>query len=391
MWVLKLPAKACTTHCCQASSHRGARKWCQRGKEKHCPLDALLGLTQLDIGISPAIHAQCRLQIRRLLSSGIWMSASSAVIEARGSQGHDVAMSMTLRTFNNNQQSAIARLFSAAVLRELAGKGRSPLFSRLLLESSLLENLKLTDPVSSAFDVAFNTLKKKANRTEYAYKTAITNKLLLGRHSLRTASLLTEFRVETCKVDVAIFNGTSTAYEIKSERDRLDRLENQLTSYRKVFSKIYVVTGENHAPDVLRQSSPDVGVLMLSDRFTISTVREATERPDLVCPGVIFDSLQLKEAVNLLAEFDIKAPNVPNTEIRRATRRIFESLDPIEVHSKMVDVIRHSRSSNSMSNFVSALPQSLVAAVFSATIKAKDQPRLLGAIKTEIGEALDWA
>ena len=308
----------------------------------------------------------------------------------RGSQGF-VVMSMTLKTFDNSQQSAIARLFSAAVLRELATKGRSPLFSRLLLESQLLEDLKLSDSVSTAFEAAFNVLRKKTYRTEYSYKSAITNKLLLGRHSLKTASLLTEFRVETCKVDVAIFSGTATAYEIKSERDRLDRLENQVTSYRKVFSKVYVVTGENHVDEVLKRTEDEIGVLLLSDRFTISTVREAVDRPDLVRPEVIFDSLKIGEAISLLSELGVVAPNVPNTEIHSTLRNIFSELDPYEVHARMVNVMRHSRSSHTLANFLSQLPQSLVAAIFSAPIKEKDQPKLLGAINTQIGEALAWA
>ncbi|MCQ4313910.1 sce7726 family protein [Pseudomonas stutzeri] len=300
-------------------------------------------------------------------------------------------MSMTLKTFNNTQQSAIARLFSATVLRELADKGRSPLFSRLLLESHLLDELKLSDSVSTVFDTAFDVLRKKAYRTEYAYKSAIASKLLLGRHSLKTASLLTEFRVETCKVDVAIFNGTATAYEIKSERDRLDRLENQINSYRKVFSKVYVVTGDNHVEEVTRRTEEDVGVLLLSSRFTISTVREAVDRPELIQPEIIFDSLKLKEATSLLAEFGITPPNVPNTETHRTLRDIFRDLDPIETHKKMVSVMRHSRSSHTLAGFLSELPQSLVAAIISAPIKEKDQPKLLRAINTQIGEALAWA
>lgn len=300
-------------------------------------------------------------------------------------------MSTTLKTFDSNQQSAIARLFSAAVLRELATKGHSPLFSRLLLESQLLENLQLSDSVSTAFEAAFKVLRKKPYRTEYSYKSAITNKLLLGRHSLKTASLLTEFRVESCKVDVAIFNGTATAYEIKSERDRLDRLENQISSYRKVFSKVYVATGENHINEVIKRTGDDIGILLLSERFTISTVREAIDRPELVRPEVIFDSLKIGEAVSLLSELGMKPPNVPNTEIHSALRKIFRELDPVKVHTKMVNVMRTSRSSHTLADFLSQLPQSLVAATFSAPIKAKDQPKLLRAINTQIGEALAWA
>lgn len=295
------------------------------------------------------------------------------------------------KVLDASQQSAIARLFSAAVVRELASKGQSPLFSRLLIESDLIGSLKLSDSVSSAFETAFLVLKKKPYRTEYSYKSAITNKLLLGRHSLKTATMLTEFRVETCKVDIAIFNGTSTAYEIKSERDRLQRLDNQLNSYRKLFAKIYVITGENHAEEVLKSSHKETGILLLSDRFSISTIREAIERPEKVSPEVICNSLQTKECIQILAEFGISPPMVPNTEIRSALLEIFRELDPAKVHSSMVKAVRHSRNSKTLVDFISAIPRSLSATAFSAPLKEKDHPRLLGALNTSIREALNWA
>ncbi|MEI9986083.1 MAG: sce7726 family protein [Aliidongia sp.] len=55
---------------------------------------------------------------------------------------------------------------------------------------------------------------------------SVTQKILMGKHSLRTASMLNEFRAGSCKADLVILNGTATVYEIKSERDSLTRLAN---------------------------------------------------------------------------------------------------------------------------------------------------------------------
>src|SRR5690242_16453091 len=134
--------------------------------------------------------------------------------------------------------SALSRLFSSSVFGELARRGMSPLLTRLAHESSLLSYVCEDDPVSRLFNVAFNVLKRKNNRHEYIYKAALTQKVLLGTHSLQTACMLTEFRVGKCKADLAILNGTATAYEIKSERDSLARLERQVLTYMDVFAKV---------------------------------------------------------------------------------------------------------------------------------------------------------
>lgn len=300
-------------------------------------------------------------------------------------------MSLDTKVLDASQQSAVARLFSAAVIRELAQKGKSPLFSRLVKDSLVVNKESLAAPVSSIFESAFSLLRKKDYRHEYAYKAAITKKLLLGRHSLNTASLVTEFRVENCKADIAIFNGTSTAYEIKSERDKLGRLQSQVETYKKFFSKVYVITGENHIEEVLSTTPVDTGVLLLNNRFKISTIREIQESPERISPEVIFDSIQIRESLEILKFFQITPPKVANTEIRSTIREIFKTLDPITTHNVMVKVLRKSRSSLPLSQTLPQLPDSLQAAILSTPLKLREQTTLLDALNTSIREALEWA
>jgi hypothetical protein len=300
-------------------------------------------------------------------------------------------MSLHTKVLDGSQQSAVARLFSAAVIRELAQKGKSPLFSRLIKESLAINEASLAAPISAVFESAFNLLRKKDYRHEYAYKAAITKKLLLGRHSLNTTSLVTEFRVDNCKADVAIFNGTSTAYEIKSERDNLGRLQGQVDTYKKFFAKVYVITGENHLDEILKTTPPDVGVLLLNNRFGISTRREIQDTPERVSPEVIFEAIQIRESLEILKSFGITPPQVANTEIRSAVREIFRSLDPVTTHSYMVKTLRKSRSSIPLAEILPKLPASLQAAVFSTPLKLREQTTLLEAVNTSIREALNWA
>src|ERR1019366_3298937 len=126
------------------------------------------------------------------------------------------------------QVSALSRFFSSSVVAELARKGTSPLLMKLAKEATIIERLPISRPIGLLFDVAFEVLKRKTNRHKYIYKAALTQRVLLGTHSLQTASMLTEFRTGNHKADMVILNGTATAYEIKSERDSLTRLSNQI-------------------------------------------------------------------------------------------------------------------------------------------------------------------
>jgi hypothetical protein len=292
---------------------------------------------------------------------------------------------------NPAQLAAAARLFSSAVIHEMARGARSPLFRRLAHESNLTEAFTIDGTVGNFFDDTFALLKKKAYRYEYVYKTAIAHKLLLGIHSLQTASMLSEFRVGPCKADLVILNGTSTVYEVKSERDNVDRLRDQVAAYRRVFSKINVIAAEDHVKAVTDVVPTDVGILVLSSRHQISTLREAIDRPDAIEPCAVFDSLHRNEALKVLEIFGIPAPNVPNTRFHGEMVKIFSDLPPRDLHGCMISVLKETRSLRALSGLVNEVPKSLQMATLSTQLRQRDHNNLIAALNTPLPEALTWS
>lgn len=295
-----------------------------------------------------------------------------------------------LPTLSKAQEAAIARLFSPTVIRELAVQGYSSILGRLIGELSTVRLANPSESLSTLFDAAFSLMQREQYRHEYIYKSAITHRILLGRHSLQTSAMLTEFRVGQCKADVVILNGTSTVFEIKSERDNLDRLHSQIVAYRKVFANVNVITGANHIGAVLRTLPTDVGVMLLNDRFRISTVREAEDSPHRICPGTIFDSIQQKEAAGILNLNGIEVPELPNTKRYGVLKEKFEQLTPDQAHRGMVYILKRSRNLARLSELVDALPASLKAAVLSMRLRRGDHHRLANALNSSVSQAQNW-
>ncbi len=291
---------------------------------------------------------------------------------------------------NASQLSAITRLFSSGVFREMAKKGRSPLFSRLLKNTDVGQRCGADATVGQAFNSAFDILKTAGLRDEYVYRAALTHKVLMGTHSLNTACMLNEFRVGACKADLAILNGTATVYEIKSERDSLSRLSNQIETYKKVFAKAYVIAGEHHVRSVLDTISKDVGVLKLSTRYRISTVREAEDRPNRICPIAVFESLRSAEADAILRALGVASPDVPNTQRHSAMRECFRGLNPTDVHFAMVRTLKRTRDLAPLTDLVDRLPRSLYAAALSIKVRRADHDRIVEAVLTPLDAAMAW-
>ncbi|WP_413451130.1 sce7726 family protein [Georgenia phoenicis] len=286
--------------------------------------------------------------------------------------------------------SALSHLFSARIFRDFGKQGKSALFSRLIQQAHIAELLPHTYTVGKVFDVAFDQLSRSPFRDDYVYRSALTQKILLGRHSLNTATLLSEFRAGSSKADVVVLNGTSTAYEIKSERDSLNRLTSQLANYRQVFATVYVVTSRTHLSEVLNAAPADVGVITLSDRFRLQTEREALTRPERTIPTMILETLRTTEASEVLTRLGHAVPDVPNTRRRTELSLLFAQLDATSAHGEAVKVLKQTRSQASLANFVRSVPGSVRAISLAINPNARSQTHILEAFDTPLVDALGW-
>lgn len=287
--------------------------------------------------------------------------------------------------------SAVSRFFSGSVIKELAKTGRSPMFARLLMESGIDRELSESVTISDAFECAFGYLRQTEFRHEYAYKAALTHKVLLGTHSLNTASMMTEFRVGRCKADVVILNGTGTVYEIKSERDSLSRLELQIDEYRKVFASVNVIVGENHLASVLDVVPSDVGVLTLSGRYQISEIRAAHNAPGRTDAASIFDIVSMREAGLILKDLGYDIPDVPNTRRYRAYLEVFKAIPAAQAHRAMVKVLKKTRTLTHLAPFIQDLPASLQSVALSTKISNIEFRNLIEVLGSSLAEAKGWA
>lgn len=286
-------------------------------------------------------------------------------------------MAKTQKRYEKIESGALARFFSTSIIREFSQK-RQPIFAQRLAQEAgikLLADGNYT--VRDFFEWAYKILGKMPNRHEYVYKNALADKVLLGTHSLNTSFMLTEFRSGSCKADVVILNGTSTVYEIKSERDGLERLSSQINSYRQIFDRINVIAGENHLTALESTLPNEIGILLLSKRFQIHEYRKAASNLTNVLPSQIFESLQRSEYLEILKQNGIETPNVPNTQIHGLAKQLFCTLSPAKAHQGMVNVLKLSRGSAPLKDFIRAVPKPLKAAAATISLSPAERTHFL--------------
>ncbi len=233
----------------------------------------------------------------------------------------------------------LANCFRGPVLRDLLFKGHSAYLQSALADSGLATSMEAGTTLSEALFAVFSHLRR-VYRSDYVYRAAVVSKLFLGRHSPDTTTLLSELRVDNCRADLVMFNGTSSVYEIKTANDSTSRLPSQLAAYASMFDKIFILADEKHIDTIRSIASECVGILELTPQFTIRTIRQPIENSKNVVPSVIFDTFRKEEWLEATNVIFGKVPDAKPIDLCDACREMFVKAEPRLAHEVMVRVLK---------------------------------------------------
>lgn len=241
---------------------------------------------------------------------------------------------------NNDFNRSLSRIFTNPVFKQIALSGTNPYFFQKLKKYDSLLSVESGTKVKDVIETAYRYLGRNY-RNEYVYKNTIVNNILLGRHSIRTATMLNEFKVAGSIADTVILNGTSTVYEIKTELDTPDKLQKQLDDYRKVFAQIFLVTHYTLANKYLELvKNTAVGLLCLSDRFNLSVIKEAQEDYSFLNVDTMIRSLRKEEYSDIIKQYIGAIPDVPNTRFFTECLVIAREIDSKIFYEMMLHQLR---------------------------------------------------
>ncbi|AIA45780.1 sce7726 family protein [Serratia marcescens] len=263
----------------------------------------------------------------------------------------------------------ISRIFSRPVVLELAQKNRADLFKEILRGSypaSMLED----KPIFFIYDEIYRLLQKKY-RNEYIYKNEIAKKIIKGCHRYNNVSYVNEFKVNGCIADVAIFNGTSTAYEIKTELDSFDRLQEQLSVYKEVFEFVHLVIPAHKLTQALDLVDENTGVIILKENNVLKYERLAKSNMDVLSKDKIFNCFRPTEYISLHEDITGSKPLGRAADVKHECRRVFLDLNTEHAHAEMLKILRKRSLENFEKENFRALPQSLLATLLNLRLNHK--------------------
>ncbi|MBK5458047.1 sce7726 family protein [Peribacillus sp. TH27] len=225
---------------------------------------------------------------------------------------------------NKSNNFILNRLFTQNIFMDLINNNCNTVYNtciqRYLEEINSFNNEVLINKV-------YGYMGKKY-RNEYFYKNTLLNKLLLGRHSLKTTTALSEVPINKSKADFILINGKAVVYEIKTGLDTFERLDNQINDYYKAFDHVCVVTCESNykkLSGILKDTK--VGIYILTDRNTISVRKESIEERSFLDYPTIFKILRKKEFENILLDYYGELPHTTQVNYYKECLKLFTRID----------------------------------------------------------------
>lgn len=113
--------------------------------------------------------------------------------------------------------------------------------------------------------------------TEQEIRSLLQAKLADSPHG-KGAAFVSELFIDSFsrRADLVMANGKLAAFEIKSERDSLERLNGQLETYLRLFERVTIVCAPKHLAGVQARAEEAVGIWLMKEDGTFKVVRKGS-------------------------------------------------------------------------------------------------------------------
>lgn len=118
-----------------------------------------------------------------------------------------------------------------------------------------------------------------------ALREVLEKKLKEYRKKEPKAEIFEELGVQhgKARIDYAIINGEMCGYEIKSDRDTLERLPEQVREFNEVFDKLTLVVGKRYLYQAIHEIQEWWGVMLAKEdadgKIILQMIREPSQNP----------------------------------------------------------------------------------------------------------------
>jgi len=229
---------------------------------------------------------------------------------------------MIIANENIDTLRSLSQLFSASHFSKIIRND-----DQKYVRKKIKKHFSNSSTYNKIFSFLYSELQTKY-KSEYFYKNALLNELLIKKYSLNTSTVLNEFAIGTSIADFILLNGEVRIYEIKTDLDSLEKLDKQLNDYVQFANKVYIVTSSRHSDKIMsKYADSNIGIFEFTNKNTFKKLKSAYNNLEHFNHLTIFKTLRKNEYLEIINDKFGFIPDVPNTLIFKECLELSKAID----------------------------------------------------------------
>lgn len=213
---------------------------------------------------------------------------------------------------------------------------------------------------------------------EYVLKNEFLNKWLKKELGTNNSAIFNEFRIGKAIADLAMFNGISKVFEIKTILDKEYRLSNQIQEYRKIFNEVYIIV-----PDVLltKYSNYDesIGIITFDSNSKKFKIVQRAKRNKELNPETLMEVLHTKEYLEITEEYYEQLPQMNSFNQFEICKGLISKIPQKELNDLFLSKMKKRKINN---HFFNKVNNEFNQICLSLNLKKEERDNLINSLKT---------
>lgn len=277
-------------------------------------------------------------------------------------------------TYTSNQLRDFSSLFSRSeVNRWLKGD-----FESINIK---LERYNLTEENEGNSYLKFlrNTYSILENNypNEYILKNEFLNKWLKREIGTDNSIIFNEFRIGKAIADLAMFNGISKAFEIKTILDKEVRLSNQLQEYKKIFNEVYIIVPDVHVAKYSRFDNA-VGIISFKSSLGKFELIKKAENNIEIETNTLMETLHTKEYLEISKTYFGELPKMNAFNQFATCKELISKIPQTDLNKLFITAMKKRNINNQFFNKVNTEFNQIC---LSLNLKKQERDNLIKSLK----------
>ena len=213
---------------------------------------------------------------------------------------------------------------------------------------------------------------------EYVLKNEFLNKWLKKELGTNNSAIFNEFRIGKAIADLAMFNGISKVFEIKTILDKEYRLSNQIQEYRKIFNEVYIIV-----PDVLltKYSNYDesIGIITFDSNSKKFKIVQRAKRNKELNPETLMEVLHTIEYLEITEEYYEQLPQMNSFNQFEICKGLISKIPQKELNDLFLSKMKKRKINN---HFFNKVNNEFNQICLSLNLKKEERDNLINSLKT---------